>query len=273
MAVAGTPEPTLAPHSAAWRAAVAAFFDAFVCTDPGGPGAPCADAEPLRIPGGPPILRHPLSPSGVLRCRKADEIQCAPFVAHRERVRAARARRMRARGVPRKLWEAAFDSDRQTVALSHAQAYAGPGLEARRALVLAGPTGVGKSYAAAAIIGEIDAPDRWPEWEQPYALFRFWPSIAGAFLSGGERRDEAIREVIETPVLALDDVGAEYVKPGGLVEALFDELVCVREAEERPLILTTNMTVEQMQARLSDRIMDRLAGWASVVMVAGPSLR
>ena len=83
----------------------------------------------------------------------------------------------------------------------------------------------------------------------------------------------ALEQAKGTWLVVFDDIGVEYVKEGGLVEAFFDEIVWHREGNEQPTIFTTNLTAEQLKERLSDRILDRLRGWGTVCAVGGPSLR
>ena len=93
-------------------------------------------------------------------------------------------------------------------------------------------------------------------------------------LDGGDRRVEA-RALLVTPgLLVLDDLGTEYAKVGGFLDATLDEIVWYREANLLPTLITTNLTPDGMRDRLSDRIVDRLRGsWARIVACGGESRR
>ena len=168
-------------------------------------------------------------------------------------------------GVPVRLFGASFAVGQPSIALAAAQRYVAQDRGAGRCLVLSGNTGVGKSYAAVAALRAAPAGGR-----------RFWyfPALCGAFLDP-QRRLEALRETTESPgLVVLDDFGTEYLRSGGLLEALIDEVIWTREANLRPLIITTNLTAEQFKARTSDRIVDRIRGpWGRFVECPGPSLR
>lgn len=241
------------------------FLKAFSCPDPTGTAAPCRGM--IRRDDDPPRIRLPMPP-GAAECPIWYEQTCEPGKLWQAVEDHRLITRRTGRGVPRRLAMAELIGEKDTPALQLARAYEEEGdLRVRkRALVLAGPTGVGKSYAAAALVNTVNE-------EHLLARFLFWPSVAGAILSGGERRDDVLEQALTTAFIALDDLGAEYAKAGGLVEAILDEIICTREAEERPMVITTNMTVGQMRERLSDRIVDRLAGWATLAEVTGPSLR
>jgi DNA replication protein DnaC len=77
-----------------------------------------------------------------------------------------------------------------------------------------------------------------------------------------------------TEFIVLDDFGVEYAKEGGLVDAFLDEIIWTREANCLPTIITTNLSVEALKARLPERLIDRLRGqWGAVYECPGRSLR
>src|SRR4029450_8594365 len=135
-------------------------------------------------------------------------------------------------------------------------------------LVLAGPTGVGKTQAA------IAGFRREAVWAcgPGGAVFYTMSTLARSFL--GEDNDETLRRAKAAELLLVDDVGGAYMKPGGMVEALFEELIVVREAEFLQTILTTNLTSKQFRELLGDRVADRIEGtWGVWRNLPGSSLR
>lgn len=191
------------------------------------------------------------------------EMQALELEAIRERqAREREAWLLRAR-IPRRFHAAQLtEGCRETPAVQRVRAYLETEYDRGRALVLAGPTGTGKTWAT---VGALDARPQG-------AVLWYYPALCGAWLHH-ETRDEAMREAKGRRFLVLDDLGVEYTKDGGLVEAFLDELIWHREAEMRPTIITTNLTVDAMKQRLSARIMDRLRGWGAVYAVPGDSLR
>lgn len=182
-------------------------------------------------------------------------------------------------GLPKRLWRVARASEdygeaQSTEAYRAVEEYLGrgddtdepSGLERGESLILAGPTGTGKSYAAAyaAVVAEelLEQPSR----------FLYWPALCGRLLVQ-EHRPDALALVKTIHCAVLDDFGTEYAKDGGLVEALTDEIIWHREGNSLPTILTTNLTPEQLRQRWSDRIVDRLSGWGKTISCTGPSLR
>lgn len=173
-------------------------------------------------------------------------------------------------GIPRRLRGATLRAPaRATPALERVAAYLVSDFSAGRCLVLTGPTGVGKSWAAAAAIRATSTVVTPVSWR------RFWhfPALCGALLNPATR-GEALEHAKATPFVVLDDFGAEYVKEGGLIDAFLDELVWTREAEEQATIITTNLTTDALKARLPERLIDRLRGdWGRIYECLGESLR
>ncbi len=167
-------------------------------------------------------------------------------------------------GVPTRLVDASFRHGAQNAALQRAQHYVESGDAEQHCLLLMGPTGVGKTYAAVAILRAMRGRAR-----------RFWyfPGLCGALLDP-ERRAETLEAVKDTQLVVLDDFGAEYLKAGGLLDAFIDEIIWHREAEMLPTVITTNLLPDQLRERLSDRIVDRLKGeWGRLYAVPGQSMR
>lgn len=172
-------------------------------------------------------------------------------------------------GLPARLKPARLERDRPTQAMSRATQYLREGeYAAGCCLVLTGPTGVGKSWAASAAMFELQRLPRVPA-----RRFKYFPALCGALLDPHRRR-EALDEATKTHVLVLDDLGVEYVKDGGLIDTFLDEIIWTRESEYRPTIITTNLTTDQLKQRLPGRLVDRLRGdWGRVFECPGESLR
>jgi DNA replication protein DnaC len=194
-----------------------------------------------------------------------DRIAAVDLDAMRDELREERWRWVRERaGVPKRLWDAGLALGDRTPALERVREYVAGERQDGCCLVLTGPTGVGKSYAAVA------AMHRFPIREQ-----RFWyfPALCGALLDPA-RRNSALENVKAMRFAVLDDFGVEYVKDGGIIETFLDEIIWAREAESLPTIITTNLTTDALKARLSDRLVDRLRGeWGRIFECPGQSLR
>lgn len=169
-------------------------------------------------------------------------------------------------GVPRRLLEASVRG-KSTAALTRATHYVEQEFRQGCCLVLTGPTGVGKSYAAVAALRAVS--DSYSTGRR----FDYFPALCGRLLNP-ETRTAALEAAKVTPFLLLDDFGVEYVKEGGLIDAFLDEIVWAREAEILPTIITTNLTTDGLKQRLPQRLIDRLRGdWGRIFECPGESLR
>jgi DNA replication protein DnaC len=202
--------------------------------------------------------------------RVTSKVQLEPDPTPEERERRAREAEERAWlsvapkiGVPRRLSGASFEGGLPSPMLVRVRQYVeGRELEDGQCLMLAGPTGVGKTYASVSALRAYRRGGR----------FFYFPGLCGALLHAN-RSGDALEAVKRVPFVVLDDFGTEYVREGGLVETLLDEIIWHRESEILPTIITTNLTGAQLKDRLSDRIVDRLRGWGHVFTASGGSLR
>ena len=81
-----------------------------------------------------------------------------------------------------------------------------------------------------------------------------------------------LNKVTNTSLLVLDDIGAEY--PTGWVLNKVDAIITRRYNARLPIILTTNMTREELKSRYAARIYDRLKQTSLVITDNSPySLR
>lgn len=174
---------------------------------------------------------------------------------------------LQAIGVPRRFWDLAdFDLLDETPAVRAARTFLAAGGWRRgwkaRAPLFLGPTGTGKTQVAAAIHGAL-LPDL-------HAAQRFTSAASLARrLSDYRTCDEVMDEMTSTPLLTIDDLGALEPKAAALIE----ELICAREADERALIITSNLQMVRLNEMFSDRVADRLRSWGDVVECRGSSRR
>ncbi len=188
------------------------------------------------------------------------ELRDWPPIATRERIR----------GRYRSL---SFETSDPTSHLEVARDFAEYG-EARgdaNALVLAGPTGRGKTHDA------ICAFRRLALWhsDSDRARYVFTQDLIAACVKPDPADDvPLIEQCLEAELLLLDGLGEGFAKDGGLAEAQVERLIVEREAEDLETIITTNLTMGQIGERLGDRIASRLGGeWALWVDCLGPDLR
>jgi DNA replication protein DnaC len=90
-----------------------------------------------------------------------------------------------------------------------------------------------------------------------------------------DRTIETDRDVLDryalTPLLVLDELSAARSTPYSL--EVMQTLVNLRHEAERPLVITTNLNVDEMEEFLDSRVWDRLRSSAVMLKLTGPSRR
>ena len=154
-----------------------------------------------------------------------------------------------------------------------------------KGVILSGATGSGKTMLAAAVankvidttyIDEYTAeqvgqhgipPERSPV--RMISTVDLMAQIKERYDSGGAQ--DLIRIYQTARLTILDDVGAE--KPTDWVNERLMEIIDYRYREMLPLIITTNQSPKEMQARLGARIWDRLCEMCAQIVIYAPSQR
>lgn len=180
---------------------------------------------------------------------------------------------LRAVGVPLDFHVATFDRSKDTAALRHARSYlVDRGFELGYLLGLTGPTGVGKSWADAAIVNavlvahtaagrDLFEHDWQPAWFSCAALVREARSF--------KTEHDVMARVRRAKLLVIDEVRI----PDATALSVLDEVLGLRHAERLATVFTSNMTADELAGALSDRLLDRLRTWGVIHDVGGPSLR
>lgn len=129
-----------------------------------------------------------------------------------------------------------------------------------KSIVLTGPCGTGKTHVACCMIYSWAAKHR-PTDPKGFPRFVSMQDLADqikrSWSATSSRTEEAIMgEFMRAPVLLLDDVGVGNVSDWsrGLLYSIIDK----RYRHDQPVIITTNMTIEEIGTKIDDRIASRL---------------
>lgn len=224
-----------------------------------------SSSEPFKICG------------ACLRARWA-ELGCS-YATH---VRAHRRKYLKAAGVPPRFTTCGLDNyDLRTRdherALAELMAWAAkigaPGASGaqQRGLYLHGPVGTGKTHLAVAALLELLAACRRGQFVSVRDLLL---ECRESFRDGAERRlSEILEDTLASEVLLLDDAGSEKGSQFSTLDVLLG-LVDAAYTDGRPaLIVTSNLSLEELGKKTTDRISDRLRELCQTVRLSGPSHR
>jgi DNA replication protein DnaC len=137
-------------------------------------------------------------------------------------------------------------------------------------LIMAGPSGSGKSHLAVAIVKAIAETGK-------SAIFQSVPELLAKLRltydknNDGETEDEILEQLTKCDLLVLDDIGAE--KQSAWTEERLYLLIDRRYRDKRATIVTTNLNYNEIEKLLGTRAMDRLLETCGIVKLTASSYR
>jgi DNA replication protein DnaC len=144
---------------------------------------------------------------------------------------------------------------------------------------LLGGAGIGKTGLVAAVTKEwarvsgefyiktwgVNSPSRWAplwaNWESKLSEIR---GTFGDLLRHGDLLDD----LKETPLLVLEDLGAEQATENSWANTLLYEILEARYKAQRAILWTSNLSKVELQSRYGSRLMSRLMGMAPALEVS-----
>lgn len=118
-------------------------------------------------------------------------------------------------------------------------------------MLIMGKSGLGKTYLLRAIAHTLTERGFMPLYMTAYRLFELERT------AHMENRPELMQEPLSAPILMIDDLGTEPMMNNVTVVQLFN-LLNVRQMEGRHTLISTNLTLTELQARYTERITSRL---------------
>lgn len=143
----------------------------------------------------------------------------------------------------------------------------GPGIAEGPSLLIAGPTGTGKTYQAYGAVRALLSRGVRLRWEVTttadlYARLR---------PRNGHDAERDLQTLARCPLLLLDDLGA--AKTSEWTEELTYRLINHRYEHMLPTLITTNLPIPELRTALGDRVASRLAEMTERIVLTGPDRR
>ena len=135
-------------------------------------------------------------------------------------------------------------------------------------LLFSGDTGLGKTFLSACIARTVADRGYSVVYESAGHLFA---KLERAKFNADEEAREEIKKYNDCDLLIVDDLGTEM--PGQFTTAALYSLVNDRMLGGKPMIISTNLNVEDMSRRYSPQIASRLRGSFTRVAFLGDDIR
>lgn len=136
-----------------------------------------------------------------------------------------------------------------------------------KSLLFMGETGLGKTHLSLAIVNAIT--------EKGYSVV-YGP--AGKLFSAAEKEHfsyngetEKQDALLECDLLVIDDLGTEFLTP--FTSSLFYNIINSRILENKPTIISTNLSINDIEKRYSNRIASRFIGNYETRKLIGNDIR
>ena len=135
-------------------------------------------------------------------------------------------------------------------------------------LLFSGDTGLGKTFLSACIARVVADRGYSVTYETASRLFN---KLERAKFSNDEEARKDIQKYNACDLLIIDDLGTEM--PSQFVTAALYSIINDRILESKPMIISTNLTVDDMKLRYSSQIESRLRGCFKRIAFVGTDIR
>lgn len=137
-------------------------------------------------------------------------------------------------------------------------------------LYIYGPAGVGKTHLTSCMAAELLNNGYGVMYQSAYRLFSFLEDCR--FNRTSVKNAQALKDAIyDCDLLIIDDFGTEFIN--SYTQSVLFDLLNVRLAEKRPLIINSNLNVSDIQDMYSERISSRIMGEFTLLRFVGGDIR
>ncbi|MCL1858818.1 MAG: ATP-binding protein [Oscillospiraceae bacterium] len=141
-------------------------------------------------------------------------------------------------------------------------------VENAKNLMFIGSTGLGKTHLSSAAAYEVIKKGFDVFYDSAQSILY---SFEKERFARGTFDPDIIERYMTCDLLIIDDLGTEY--SGNIFVSSLYNLINVRLLESRSMIISTNLTVSEMQMRYDERIMSRIFGEFAILNFIGEDIR
>ncbi len=152
--------------------------------------------------------------------------------------------------------------------LEYCRHYAANFSEKSGNLLFVGGTGLGKTFLSACIANEVTEKGWSVAYESAPCLFA---KLEKERFDSDEESHRQAEDLLKTDLLIIDDLGTEMA--GSFVTAALYNLVNQRLLSGKRMIISTNLTIEEMEKRYSPQIASRMQGNFRGLTFVGEDIR
>ena len=136
-------------------------------------------------------------------------------------------------------------------------------------LLFTGSVGTGKSFLSSCIARDLLEAKHSVIYFSASDFFDACADTAFGRNSEDELNDD--NDLYECDLLIIDDLGTEYANQ--FVSSTLFACLNARHNKRKSTIISTNLSLSDIQSRYSDRIFSRLTGYYTILKLTGPDLR
>ncbi|MBQ4600924.1 MAG: ATP-binding protein [Oscillospiraceae bacterium] len=152
--------------------------------------------------------------------------------------------------------------------LNHCREFAAAFTQGAGNLLFVGGTGLGKTFLATAVAKAVSAQGCSVSYEGAISLFS---KLERARFSPGEDSRREVEDLTNADLLIIDDLGTEL--PGAFVTSSLYGLLEERLRLGKSMIVTTNLTYDELAKRYTPRVASRLYGDFALLSFVGSDIR
>lgn len=135
-------------------------------------------------------------------------------------------------------------------------------------ILMTGNTGLGKTHLSLSIVK--NAVEKG--FNAAYGSAQnFLSKIENEHFSRGDERTDTLDMLINADLLIFDDLGTEFSSP--YINSTIYSIINTRLLAQKPTVISTNLTLEDMRNRYGDRILSRIMGGYDILRFEGKDIR